>query len=194
MGYFNLLNFPSGIVPITKMTTNDIEVDKREFPVKDMWHKAMKYVSMITYFLLHWLRSTELSIWLCLEFGWQWGLANCRAMRVAPFPRRDVPPVDAWTGASCRLSCFWPLRSQIRVTQHYLACICLPSDALATVLRLCSCCTTQTVFLLHYSDCVPAALLSLDYIYTGFAYWDNILLTHLLFHSFTIWSSAIIYF
>ena len=53
MGYFNLLNFPSGIVPITKMTTNDIEVDKREFPVKDMWHKAMKYVSMITYFLLH---------------------------------------------------------------------------------------------------------------------------------------------
>ncbi|KAF6020082.1 FAAH [Bugula neritina] len=39
---FNVLNFPSGAVPITKVTTEDIEKDMVNFPTKDMWHKAIK--------------------------------------------------------------------------------------------------------------------------------------------------------
>lgn len=42
---FNVLNFPSGAVPITKVTTEDIEKDMVNFPTKDMWHKAIKKVS-----------------------------------------------------------------------------------------------------------------------------------------------------
>ena len=38
----NLLNFPSGVVPITKVTKEDVAFDMKEFPDKDMWHKAMK--------------------------------------------------------------------------------------------------------------------------------------------------------
>lgn len=45
MGLYNILNFPSGIVPVTKVTTEDVLKDMETFPAKDMWHRAVKNVS-----------------------------------------------------------------------------------------------------------------------------------------------------
>lgn len=47
MGFFNLLNFPAGIVPITKVTEDDLRKDMQTFPTKDMYHRAMKRASRI---------------------------------------------------------------------------------------------------------------------------------------------------
>jgi len=42
MGMFNLLNFPAGVVPVTRGTNEDTLNDRQLFSTKDMFHKAMK--------------------------------------------------------------------------------------------------------------------------------------------------------
>ena len=42
---WNVLNFPSGVVPVTKVTNGDLQVDKTSYPAKDIFHKTMKQVS-----------------------------------------------------------------------------------------------------------------------------------------------------
>ena len=47
LGYFNLLNFSCGIVPITKVTAEDVKNDVEGFPAKDMYHSEAKSVSIV---------------------------------------------------------------------------------------------------------------------------------------------------
>ena len=47
LGYFNLLNFSCGIVPITKVTAEDVKNDVEGFPAKDMYHSEAKSVSTL---------------------------------------------------------------------------------------------------------------------------------------------------
>lgn len=47
LGIYNLLNFPAGVVPVTRVTAEDVRKDMQTFPAKDMWHKAMKKVNFI---------------------------------------------------------------------------------------------------------------------------------------------------
>ena len=42
---WNVLNFPCGVVPVTKVTNRDLQVDKTSYPAKDIFHKTMKQVS-----------------------------------------------------------------------------------------------------------------------------------------------------
>ena len=42
---WNVLNFPCGVVPVTKVTNGDLQVDKTSYPAKDIFHKTMKQVS-----------------------------------------------------------------------------------------------------------------------------------------------------
>lgn len=50
MAYFNLLNFPSGVVPITKVTTEDVKSDMENYPTPDMGAKAIKKVRLSIYY------------------------------------------------------------------------------------------------------------------------------------------------
>lgn len=43
-GLYNLLNFPAGVVPVTRVTAEDVRKDMETFPAKDIWHKAIKKV------------------------------------------------------------------------------------------------------------------------------------------------------
>ncbi|KAF6041397.1 faah-1 [Bugula neritina] len=39
---WNVLNFPAGVVPVTRVTSADEEADKKNFPPKDMFHRVLK--------------------------------------------------------------------------------------------------------------------------------------------------------
>ena len=74
LGIFNLLNFPAGIVPITRCTTEDLQKDRETFPAKDMFHIAMKSVTFDTNILCitdkilpHWFIATVIFLNLKLS-------------------------------------------------------------------------------------------------------------------------------
>lgn len=84
MGYFNLLNFPAGVVPITKCQSEDTAEDLKTFPPKDMFHKAMKSVIQFThtrhihstFFVWHvvWLRAYSWRKLMKPQYYWKWVL------------------------------------------------------------------------------------------------------------------------
>lgn len=43
---WNVLNFPAGVVPVTKVTQADTATDKESYPAKDIFHRIMKRVRL----------------------------------------------------------------------------------------------------------------------------------------------------
>ena len=46
---YNALNFPAGVVPVTKVTTEDLQKLEDEYPTDNMYHQMIKAVISLSF-------------------------------------------------------------------------------------------------------------------------------------------------